>query len=120
MAERTEHFNKEGAPEFADEAIRRFLLGHLVEAERRSFEERLFADESLDRQVRLAEYELADDYAFERLPAVDRALFEQKFLVSTDRKQKLSVSRALRDHLASPALAATRTNATATIREGLF
>lgn len=101
MPDNREQFDKESAPAFPDEAIRRFLFGSLNAAEQSVFEERLFADNRFATQVRRAECELADDYAFERLSTAERELFEQKFLVSTGRHQELSVSRALRRHFAS-------------------
>jgi hypothetical protein len=101
MADNTEQLDKENSPEFPDEAIRRFLFGGLNAAEQLRFEEALFADERLETRVRLAECELADDYAFGRLSAAERELFEQRYLVSTARQQKLSVSKALRDRFAS-------------------
>ena len=87
--------------QFPDETIRRFLLGRLSGAEQARFDERLFTDESLETRVRLGECELADDYAFARLSATDRELFESHFLVSADRKQTLRVSDALRDRFPS-------------------
>jgi hypothetical protein len=101
MADNSEQFDKDRSPEFPDGAIRRFLLGRLSAGKRLPFEARLFADDSLEARVRLAEYELADDYVFERLGLAERKLFEQKFLLSIDRQEKLMVSRALRDRFAS-------------------
>jgi hypothetical protein len=85
--------------QFPDETVRRFLLGGLSAAEQARFEEQLFTDEGLETRVRLGECELADDYAFARLNATDRELFEKHFLVSADRKQTLLVSDALRDRV---------------------
>ena len=107
MADNTEQFDKENSPEFSDEAIRRFLFGSLSAAEQLRFEEGLFADDRLETRVRLAECELADDYAFGRLSAAERELFEQSFLVSAARQQQLSVSMALRDRFASPSMVPT-------------
>jgi len=94
-----------GAPtnsiEFTDDAIRRFLFGRLGFAEQTAFEERLFTDDSLEARVRLAEFDLADDYALERLSAADRKAFEKKFLLSAERKRQLTISRALGDRFAS-------------------
>lgn len=87
--------------QFSDETIRSFLLGILTAAEQLKFEERLFTDDGLEKRVRMAECELADDYAFERLNAADKELFEHKFLVTAARHQKLTVSEALRDRFAS-------------------
>lgn len=82
---------------FSDEVIRRFLLGTLSESEQPVFEQRLISDNGLEASTRLIELDLADDYARERLAASDRKLFEQKFLVTADRKGKLAVSELLRD-----------------------
>src|SRR5438477_4384301 len=87
--------------EFSDDAIRRFLFGRLSAAEQTTLEERLFNDNSLEARVRLAEFDLADDYALERLSAADREAFAEKFLLSAERKRQLRVSSALRDRFAS-------------------
>jgi hypothetical protein len=87
--------------EFSDDAIRRFLFGRLGVAEQTAFEERLFTDDRFEERVRLAEFDLADDYALERLSAADRKAFEKKFLLSAERQRQLTISRALRDRFAS-------------------
>ena len=87
--------------EFSDDAIRRFLFGRLSAAEQTTLEERLFTDDGLEARVRLAEFDLADEYALERLSAADREAFEEKFLLSAERKRKLAISTALRDRFAS-------------------
>src|SRR5713101_1806887 len=87
--------------EFSDDGIRRFLFGRLSAAEQTTFEEYLFTDESLEARVRLAEFDLADDYALERLSAADHKAFEKKFLLSAERTRQLKVSTALRDRFAS-------------------
>jgi hypothetical protein len=97
MKDSSEQFHRENSSEFPDDAIRRFLLGQLSVAERLPFEEKIFTDDGLETRIHLAEYELADDYAFGRLSVAERKLFEQKFLLSIDRKRKLRVSEALRD-----------------------
>jgi hypothetical protein len=101
MADKNEHFDKDNSSEFSDEAVRRFLLGRLSASEQPAFEQRLFTDDRLEARVRLAELELADDYAFERLGTHDRKSFEQRFLVTPDRQQKLQVSKNLRDRFSA-------------------
>lgn len=93
--------------EFSDEAVRRFLFGRLSPAEQSNFEAHLFTDDRLEARVRLAEFELADDYALARLGAADRKAFEEKFLLTADRKRTLNVSTALRDRFAPTSTAAT-------------
>jgi hypothetical protein len=86
--------------EFSDEAVRRFLLGSLRPAEQSRFEHSLFVDEALEERVRLAELELSDDYAANRLNRAERDLFRQRFLLTADREKKLEVSRALQRNFA--------------------
>ena len=83
---------------FTDEAIRRFLLGSLNSAEQSVFENSLFSDDELEERVRLAELELSDDFAADRLSSADRDLFRQKFLLTAGRETSLEVSRALRQN----------------------
>lgn len=92
--------------DFSD-AIRRFLLGQLNADEQPAFEERLFLDDDLEARVRLAELDLADDYAFARLRAEQVERFEQRFLTSSERKLKLGVSSALRERFAHDQLSIT-------------
>lgn len=87
--------------QFSDEAVRRFLLGSLTRAEQTPFEESLFADERLAVRVRLAEYELADDFAMGLLGKAEREQFQAKFLVTAERRQKLRVSEPLHARFAS-------------------
>jgi hypothetical protein len=103
MGDNHDHLHENGSREFSDETIRRFLLGGLNESERPLFEQRFITDDGLDARVRLAEFDLADDYAFERLSATHRKLFEQRFLLASDRQHQLKVSKALRDRFSLPA-----------------
>ena len=98
MDEQREQLGKHGSASVSDETIRLFLLGRLNEDERSSFDERLFVDDELEERVRLAECEIVDDYAAERLSAKERELFNEKFMRTAERKQKLAVSQALRNY----------------------
>src|SRR5260370_26213318 len=93
--------NRNNSSEFSDEAIRRFLLGRLSASEQPAFEKQLFSSTLLDARVRLAELDLADDYAYGRISAGERDLCEEKFLVNSDRRREVEVSIALRDRFAS-------------------
>ncbi|MGH9904965.1 MAG: hypothetical protein ACRD8U_05185 [Pyrinomonadaceae bacterium] len=92
--------NQNISQDFSDDEVRRFLLGQLSADEQPRFEQGLFLDSELEERVRLAEFDLADDYACSRLHAEDRARFEQRFLAGDDRKLKLNVSNVLRDRFA--------------------
>jgi len=93
--------NRKNSVEFSDETIRRFLLGRLNASEQPVFEQQLFSDSRLEARVRLAELDLADDYAYGRITADERILFAEKFLVSADRRRVVEVSIALRDRFRS-------------------
>jgi hypothetical protein len=84
---------------FSDETIRRFLLGGLSATEQTVFEQSLFADSELEDRVHLAELELSDDYAADRLSQPEREIFEAGFLLTADRQQQLRVSKALQRKL---------------------
>ena len=92
-----QYHDGKGTQEFSDETIRRFLLGGLSASEQPIFERRFITDDDLDTRVRLAELDLADDYAFERLNTLDRERFEQKFPLTSDRQKQVLVSKVLRD-----------------------
>ncbi|HEU5235540.1 MAG TPA: hypothetical protein VFU37_00275 [Pyrinomonadaceae bacterium] len=79
------------------------------------FEEQLFTDSDLEDRVRLAEFELADDYTFKRLTDGEAKSFGEKYLLTADRKQKLNVSKALRDRF----IAVSRPKTRAGIYRGL-
>jgi len=103
-----EQFAKESSSEFSDAAIRRFLLGRLSVSEQPAFEQRLFSSSRLDARVRLAELDLADDYAYGRLDRNEREFVEERFLVTSDRRRKLEVTIALRDRFASASVVKTK------------
>ena len=92
--------NQNISQDFSDDAVRRFLLGQLSAEEQPVFEQGLFLDSELEDRVRLAEFDLADDYAYSRLSAEDRERFEERFLAGADRTLRLHVSNALRDRFA--------------------
>ena len=93
--------NDDGVQQVSDETIRRFLLGGLSVSDQPLFEQSLFLSEGLDTRVRLAEVELADDYAYGRLTPADRKLFEENFLVTADRERELRVSDVLRQRFST-------------------
>jgi hypothetical protein len=94
------HAELSDSPRFPAEMIRRFLLGSLNAAEQPVFEQRLLLDDDLAARVRLAEFELADDYAYERLSEAEKDLFKENFRLSADRDRQVRVSRSLRDRFA--------------------
>lgn len=89
--------NEHNSQDVSADSIRRFLLGRLQGSEQTLFEEQLFIDGELEARLRLAEFELADDYAFKRLTESETKSFRERYLLTTDRNQKLNVSQAIRD-----------------------
>jgi len=89
----------EARPNYSDETIRRFLLGRLEATEQALFEQSLFMDDDLEERVRLAEVELADEYASDRLTLTDLQTFRDRFLLTKDRARLLTVSKALYENL---------------------
>jgi hypothetical protein len=119
MSDKTEQSDTRNAPEFSDDAIRRFLFGRLSAAEQKKLEESLFTDDGLEARVRQAEFDLADDYALERLNSADREAFAGKFLLTAERKRQLSVSTALRNRFASTLEGTARHGAKTSVGEKL-
>jgi hypothetical protein len=101
-------FPRSGSAELPEETIRRFLLGSLSAAERPDFEQQLLVDDELAARVRKAEFELADDYAYERLTEPEQYLFRENFLLGANRDRKVHVSISLRDQFASAPASGTR------------
>lgn len=85
---------------FSETTIRQFLLARLAAHEQSAFEVALISNSQLEQRIRLAEFELMDDYARDRLSPKEREAFEHKFLLTASRKIKLEVSNALRECLA--------------------
>jgi hypothetical protein len=83
--------------DFSDETIRSFLLGELTGGDQSHFEEHLFTDDDLAERVRLAELELCDEYASKSVSHQEQQIFQERFLLTLDRKQALGVSAALSD-----------------------
>src|ERR1051326_3472455 len=85
---------------FSDETIRRFLLGHLDSHEQGVLQHALITTDELAERVRLAEFELSDDYAANRLSAPERSMFNGRFMLTTERQRKVHVSQALQNTFA--------------------
>ncbi len=89
--------------QFADAAIRRFLLGQLAANKQAQFERALFLDSTLERKTRLEEIALADDYTLRRLRGQDARAFVERFPLSSARRNQIEVSRALSECFAPAA-----------------
>lgn len=77
--------------------IVKYLIGTLDDqVKMRRIEEKLMTSDEFAEELTLAEDELIEQYLDEELSADDRRRFETYFLVTTERKQKLRLSRDLR------------------------
>jgi len=78
------------------EEIKLYLLGNLSEDIGKRVEERLLTEESFFEELLIAEVELIDEYVAGDLSGGDRLRFEQHFLLTPERRQKLGFAQALR------------------------
>jgi hypothetical protein len=75
--------------------LRRYLLKELEEKEQQMVEKRLLIEAGLFEELEISEDELIDEYLAERLSELDRHRFEENFLVTQERYQKVQFSRSL-------------------------
>src|SRR4051794_14017170 len=73
-----------------------YLLGELPEQEQITLEEKYFVDDDCFAQLLAVEDDLIDDYVRGLLSEHERKLFENHFLVTPQRRERLEISRALR------------------------
>ena len=78
-----------------DKKLTRYLLGDLSEQERIEIEDRYLSNKEFFDELVVAEDELIDDCVRGKLSGKDRELFEQNFLTSTARRERVKSSRAL-------------------------
>lgn len=77
------------------ERIRRYLLGQLTDGAREEIEQNLLTNAELFDELGVVEDELADEYLAGKLDQDERSRFEQHFLATPERQQKLRFARAL-------------------------
>lgn len=75
--------------------IRQYLLGKLTGDSQQKVEERLLTEDDLFEELEIAEDELIDEYLAEKLSEDERERFEQNFLATPERQQKVRFSRSL-------------------------
>ena len=81
------------------ERIRRYLLGQLSDGASEEFEQQVIMDEDLFEELLVAEDEIIDEYLSEKLDGGERTAFEQHFLATTERQEKLRFARALQRYV---------------------
>lgn len=87
-------------PQEDQERIRLYLLGELAGDEEEAVELRLLTDGEFAGELELVEEELVDQYAGGDLAQPERERLERRFFDSPERRRKLRVALALRDHAA--------------------
>ncbi|HEV7893861.1 MAG TPA: hypothetical protein VGP08_24805 [Pyrinomonadaceae bacterium] len=72
-----------------------YLLGEMSEEESERFEDECFEQRSWPSQIALVEEELIDAYLHDEMPAEQRRLFEQNYLMTEARQERVSVAATL-------------------------
>jgi hypothetical protein len=72
-----------------------YLLGQMSEEESERFEDECFAQKSWPSQIKLVEDDLIDAYLHKELPPEHRRLFEQNYLTTEARQERVMVAAAL-------------------------
>jgi anti-sigma-K factor RskA len=75
-----------------------YLLGRLPESELDEMEKQYLHDEDMFQELQEIEDELIDDYATGTLPIEQKKSFEDYFLRSAERREKLNFAQALTKH----------------------
>lgn len=81
------------------ELMRSYLLGSLEDERLEQVEVRLLSDAQFRDDLLVTEDELIDDYAFGILSDSERESFEQHFLSTPERAEKLRFARAVKEYL---------------------
>lgn len=82
-----------------DERIIAYLLEELPEEDLEQFEDDCFAQESWPAQIELVEEELIDSYLRDELDSERRKRFEQNYLTTQARQDRVSIAAALLRHI---------------------
>ena len=83
----------------ADQNMRRYLLGELVEAEKQRLEESLLTSDEMFEELLIVEDELVDEYVNGQLTGTERERFEEHFLSTPERVEKLRFARAFKKQI---------------------
>ena len=90
----------ETPPDVADELLmRQYLLGELSEADSDLLEERFADDQTVFELALIIENELIDSYILTRMPQSERRLFEQNYLKTAEKREKVEAARTLQKYL---------------------
>jgi len=79
-----------------EQAVKRYLLKQLSDAERQEIELRLLTDDEFAAEVEIVEDELIDEYVANELSKDERERFHEHFLTNPNRENKLQTSQAVK------------------------
>jgi hypothetical protein len=88
-----------------EELVKRFLLGNVSEPERAQIEDRFLEKDDSYQELLIVEDDLIDAYVRGQLPATERALFEQRYLIYPSRRERVEFARTLFDSVSGKAAA---------------
>ena len=91
--------------------IKRYLLGELTQEGQQQIEERLLRDSDYFEHLQLCEDELVDEYVRGGLPPDEQRRFDNHFLSTPERHEKLRFARALRRYVSAAVEAEPATTA---------
>src|SRR5438876_7752608 len=94
-----------------DSMIKRYLLGELTQEGQQQIEERLLRDSDYFEHLQLCEDELVDEYVRGGLPPDEQRRFDNHFLSTPERHEKLRFARALRRYVSAAVEAEPATTA---------
>ena len=75
--------------------VREYLLGHLSDEERESFEQRLMVEDDLLEELEISKGEVIEEYRAGELTQTERQWLEGHFLASTEGTERLMLAAAL-------------------------
>jgi hypothetical protein len=82
-----------------EQQIKDYLLGELAENEVERVEESIFTDDELFSEAQAIEMSLVDGYVRNELPEEEKTRFETQYLVTPERRQKVSEAKLFHEEL---------------------
>ena len=91
--------------------IRAYLLGMCKDlSEQEKTEEELLLNADFFQELLLQEYELIEDYVYDKLGASERKFFESHFLISVERRKKVRIEYLIKNNIGREDLEKTKGN----------
>jgi hypothetical protein len=92
-----------------DISMKKYLLGELAESVQQELEQRLMTSNEYFEELLVAEDELVDEYLHGALSAHEQEKFDNHFLCTPERREKLMFSRSLQRYVSANAKRSPRT-----------